>query len=251
MKTRKKEESGARGDIVASRNRFGHYERDRVSPKNQPTAARRRVWGNMTVLSDLWNQLTEERRAAWRRLAGEVHSRPRLGQYGRLDGRLLFLKLNRVLATCGREPLLDPPPLPQFGQNPVEQFTISEASGRVALKLRLRKAPAEDILVFASPPRNAGRVYNSDYGFIGILPASDGTESDITELYLTKLKEWRKLKDKNYQVPLAGAKVFVQAVQQVNGWENDLWMFRSSAFVPAKAVEAGRVRGASGVPKGG
>ena len=251
MRTADGQQRGKRGKVVASRNRFGHYERDRVSPKNRPTAARRRVWGSMTELSDRWNKLPEERRAAWRRLAGEVHSRPRLGQYGWLDGRLLFLKLNRVLATCGREPLLDPPPLPQFSPNPVEQFTISGATGRVAFKLKLRKAPAEDILVFASPPRNPGRAYNSDYGFIGILPAPDGVESDITELYLTKLKEWRKLSGKKYQVPLDGAKVFIQAVQQVNGWENDLWMFRSSAIVPAKAVGSGRKKGGPEGPKGG
>jgi hypothetical protein len=49
-----------------------------------------------------------------------------------------------------------------------------------------------------------------------------GEESDITELLLKQLKEWRKLKHKRYHVPLEGAKVFIRAWQQVNGRENQL-----------------------------
>ena len=63
-----------------------------------------------------------------------------------------------------------------------------------------------------------------------------GEESDITELLLKKLKEWRKLKHKRYHVPLEGAKVFIRAWQQVNGWVNELGMFRGSAFVPAAGM---------------
>ena len=244
MKTRRKHESGARGDIVASRNRFGDYDRERVSPNPRPTPARRRVWDNMAYLSDLWNRIGEERRVGWGRLAEEFHSRPRLGQYGRLDGRLLFLKLNRVLATCGREPLLDPPPLPQFGPNPVEAFTIIEVKGRVAFQLKLGETPVEDIMIFASPPRPAGRAYNSDYGFLGLLPPLQDGQSNFTEQFLTKLKEWRRIRDKKYRVPLPGAKVFLRAVQQVNGWEYERGTFRASAFVPvtpaAATMEMGR-----------
>lgn len=53
MKTPKKNQRGALGNIVASRNRFGDYDRERVSPKEQSTPALQRVLGNMTDLSDL------------------------------------------------------------------------------------------------------------------------------------------------------------------------------------------------------
>jgi len=244
MKTLEVPQRGSRGNVVASRNRFGDYDRDRVSPDDNATPARRRVWGNMADLSDMWNRISEERRLAWRRLADQLHSRPRLGQYGRLDGRLLFLKLNRVLATCGRAPLLDPPPLPDLSPNPVTEFTITELKSRIALQLRLRKTPAEDIMLFASPPRSPGRAYNSDYGFLGLLPFPYDGLSNFTDQYLTKLKEWRILKEDKYHVPLPGAKIFLRAVQQVNGWENELGMFRAAAFVPATpaaaAMEMGR-----------
>jgi hypothetical protein len=55
---------GARGNVVASRNRFGQYQRARVSPDQPGTAAQRGVWGNMPTLSRLWNELAEERRVA-------------------------------------------------------------------------------------------------------------------------------------------------------------------------------------------
>jgi hypothetical protein len=240
MKTRKKDQRGALGNIVASRNRFGDYDRDRVSPKKQSTPALQRVRENMTDLSDLWNDITEEQREGWWRLAVQVYSRTKMGQHGRLDGRLLFLKLNRVLATCGQAPLIDPPPLPRFGPNPVKGFSISQAGDGVVLKLTIDQTPVEDIMLFASPPRNPGRRYNSDYAFIGLLsPPYDG-ESEFTDQYLKKLLEWRRFEDKKYHRPLAGAKVFVRAVQQVNGWEREVATFRASALVPRQADRADR-----------
>ena len=169
MKTPKKNQRGALGNIVASHNRFGDYDRDRVSPKQQFTPATERAWGNMIDLSDLWNEITEEQREGWWRLAVQVHSRTKVGQHGKLDGRLLFLKLNRVLCTCGYPPLRDAPQLPKFSPNPVQAFSISRDVHGVVFKLKVAQTPVEDIMLFASPPRNPGRRYNSDYAFIGLL----------------------------------------------------------------------------------
>jgi hypothetical protein len=126
---------------------------------------------------------------------------------------------------------LDPPPRPQFGPNPVVAFTATNGPGAIALKLSLGETPAEDIMVFASPPCNAGRSYCSNFAFIGLLPAADESISHITRLYLRKLRELKKLKRYRH-VALAGSRVFIRAVQQVNGWENKPHMFVSSAVVP-------------------
>ena len=203
----------------------------------------------MADLSDLWNEITEEQREGWWRLAVQVHSRPRLGQKGRLDGRLLFLKLNRVLATCGHPPLLDAPPLPRFSPNPVQAFLITRDRGDVVLKFKVDQTPVEDIMIFASPPRNPGRRYNSDYAFIGLLSLPVDGECEFTDQYLKKLLEWRRFKDKKYHRPLEGAKIFVQAVQQVNGWESEVAMFVASAIVPRRADRAERATPRSRTPK--
>jgi hypothetical protein len=237
---------GKRGKIVASRNRFGQYQKQFVSPKQPGTAAQRGVWGNMTEFSRMWNELSNERREAWRRRALEVHSRPTFGQSGPLDGAQLFKKINTVLATCGREPLLDPPLLPVFGPNPVVGFLIRASKGGIALKLKVRpdtrenaSPPPEDIMVFAWAPRNAGVDKNSHYAFLGLLPPPVRGESDITSLYLKKLKEWRKLKDKAYHIPLEGSRLFIRVLQQVNGWESELSRFQANALAPARSWPRG------------
>ena len=155
----------------------------------------------MTELSRVWNEISDERRAAWRRRAKEIRSRPTLGQSGPLDGPLLFKKINTVLQTCQRELLLDPPPLPTFGPNPVVEFTIREGKGGMAMKVKVSPAirwedrpGLEDLMVFAWAPCNPGVDQNSHYAFLGLLPAPVRGESDISKLFLKKLKEWRKLK---------------------------------------------------------
>ena len=235
-------QKGKLGKGIASRNRFGAYHKEFVPPNQPGTASQRVVWGNMTDLSRMWNKLGDERRTAWRRLALQVHSRPSLGKSASLDGILLFKKINTVLRTCGREPLLDPPPLPAFGPNPVVGFAIREGKGGMALKVKVSRdvrwedRPAlEDLMVYAWAPCNAGADKNSHYAFLGLLPAPVRGESDITKLYLKKLKEWRKLTHKSYHIPLEGARIFIRVWQQVKGFENEVGMFLANALVPARA----------------
>jgi len=243
MKVAEGPQRGKRGKIIASRNRSGQYQREASPHKNHRTPAQKRVRVTMSDLVHLWNQITEAQRAAWRVLAREVHSRPWMGKFGKLDGPLLFKKLNTVLATCERDLLLDPPPLPKFGPNPVTGFEITEGAEGPVLKLKLREAPLADLMVYAWAPVNPGVEQNSNYAFLGLAPAAVDGVIEITALYLKKLNEWRKLKNRRYQVPLAGAKVFVRVWQQANGWEHVLGMFVASAFVPAKRAAGGRPAG--------
>ena len=243
---------GSRGNVVASQNRFGQFLRERVSPDQPGTPAQRVAWANMAALSRLWNQLEEERWEAWRRLAESVHSRPNLGQSGPLDGCLLFKKLNRVLATCGREPLLDPPPLPAFGPNPVAGFEVHRTNSGPLFKLLVlpkvrweARSPLEDIMVFSWAPCNAGTAQNNRYAFLGLLPAPVHGECDITAMYLAKLKQWRSLADRRYHLSLPASRVFIRAWQQVNGWENESGMFRASALVRATGRRKARDRAAA------
>jgi hypothetical protein len=231
-------QSGSRGRLVASRNRSGQYHRERVSPEQPATPAQCATWDNMADLSRLWNLLDEEQWAAWDQFAKDVHSRPKLGLSGSLSGCLLFKKLNRVLATCHRPPVLAPPPLPQFGRNPVQGFEILKDRGRVLLSLEVSqelpweaRPPLEDLMVQSWAPFCAGTRKNALYAFLGLLrPPVDG-RCDFTEMYLEKLKDWRKLDYKRYHLPLEGSRIFVRVLQQVNGWVHELGRFQASAVV--------------------
>jgi hypothetical protein len=239
MKFRDIPQNGSRGNTVASRNRSGPYHRARVSPDQPATAAQCATWVNMSDLSRLWNLLAEEQRLDWERLSEEVHSRPNLGISGQLSGFLLFKKINLVLVTCQRQPLLDPPPLPQFSPNPVKGFEIRKVRSRIALILKVSlkllwqdRPPLEDIMVQSWAPCHPGTRKNDLYSLLGFLPAPVGEESDFADIYLKKLKECRKMDHQRYHVPLEGSKIFVRVVQQVNGWQNELGRFQASALVP-------------------
>ena len=86
-------------------------------------------------------------------------------------------------------------------------------------------------MVHGWAPYHAGTRKNSLYALLGLLPPPVGDEIDITDIYLKKLKEWRKLNYKRYQVPLEGSKIFIRVWQQMNGWVNEAGMFQANALV--------------------
>jgi hypothetical protein len=189
--------------------------------KAPPTAAQHQARQDLARFSRMWSELTEAQRIAWRRRVGEVGRLRRLGHYYRLNGQQLFNKLNSVLALCDQEPLTDPPPLPKFSPNPVGVLNITRVGQELTLKLSFSGPVAGDIMVFASPPFNAGRGYCSDYRFIGLLSTSGQHAGEITRLYTRK-----------YGVPPPNSRIFIRAWQQVDGWEFRGQMQLTNALVP-------------------
>jgi len=171
----------------------------------------------------MWSDLTEPQRTTWRHRSQEADRVVRHGRYYRLSAQQLFNKINSVLALCHREPRAEAPPIPSFGPNPVGPLTITRDAESLALMLSVRGTPAEDIMVFASPPQKAGRAYCGDYRFIGLLPAPVKHFSDIARLYIRK-----------YGVPPANTRIFIRTWQQVDGWECRGQMHLTDALVPAR-----------------
>jgi hypothetical protein len=214
------------------------------------TRARRDSLRNMAEVAQGWDELEDWERDEWRKRAGCIRIRIRrkmtLENLGKprtrsMRGEELYVKINRVLEVCGYERRRLPPPPPKFGGNPVKaELGLSRVKGRLAIKLRLRGAPANDLMVFGSPPRRAGQGPGGNYAWLGRLPPPKDGESDITELYLTKLKEWRRLKDERYQVPLEGARICIRTWPQDNGWEGKGLMQISHGLVPRRGQEGRR-----------
>ena len=174
-------------------------------------------------MSSGWDELTDDERQLWTVSAKQVRTRRRNGKTYPLTGQLLYLKLNKARVKIGLPPLRTPSPRPQFKPNLIGQFRITNAGGFLALKLSVPELPAGHTMVFGSPPWKAGRSYCRNFTFLGLLPAPEGGESDITEHYLRTHGE-------RYGVPRAGWRIFIYTKQQIDGWEGE--PMQTSALVP-------------------
>src|ERR1017187_1506896 len=167
-KTLDSTKSGARGDIVASRNRFGPHERRRPRLVRWRTAAQRRDGKAFGRVSSGWDELTNEERRLWAIGAEQVRTRRRNGKTYALTGQLLYLKLNKARAKIGLPPLRTPSPRPEFKPNPVGQFRITHAANRPAPKLSVPIPPPTPMLIFGPPPCKAGQTYCRNFPFLGL-----------------------------------------------------------------------------------
>jgi hypothetical protein len=214
--------SGRRGKHVFYMRGRRLYRRLYVVPRNVRTAARRRTRGAFGAISKAWSQvLTEEQRRAWIAAAAKVKSHPRLWQSGRLTGEMHFQGINSARARIGLEMLVFPPERIIFGPNPVEGIAFSYVNGQARLRLKVSGPVTEDIMVFGQAPCSAGRKKWRHGAYLGLLPAPEGGESDITEMYVAKFGE-----------PEPGKKVFIRTRQQKDGWEGWDWDF--SEVVPMR-----------------
>jgi hypothetical protein len=221
MKTLDGPQIGAHGEVVASRNHYGQHLRKKGHPKKLLTAARLQSDTAMRIVAEAWNNLTDEHRDRWYVAGPYVPSRKVFGKAGRLDGRGFFFKANLPRARLGQELLPEPPAQAGFGRNPAVAFIITNDKWDFAMELTLARAPTEEIMLWASPPCNAGKKRNWDYRVLGLLQTPVEGVNNFRRLYV-----------KRFGVPPVGKRVFVRIRQQTNGWRGDPW--EGSAVVPPR-----------------
>src|ERR1035437_3544275 len=201
--------SGRCGDYVFYMRRRRLFRRRYVVPRNVRTAARRRTRRDFGAIARAWGgQLTEEQRRGWMASGAKVKSHPRLWQAGPLTGEMHFQGINNARARIGAEMLPWPPEPVVFGPNPVEGLIFPRFNGRLRLRLRVSGPVTEDIMVFAQAPCSAGRKKWRHGAYLGLLPAPQDDECDITDMFVER-----------YGEPEPGKKVFIRTRQQRDGWE--------------------------------
>jgi hypothetical protein len=225
MKTGPTHQTGPCGDVVATRNQFGHYVRKRPSrrkPRNKPrTADTDRSEADWRAISALWNKLSENQYRDWDIAASNERSRPRAGQSGRLPTRNFFFKVNNARASLGQPLVADPPAPANPGPNPVGQLRITNRGDRVVLRLDVSDAPVNPIKVYGAAPQNRGTKRGRDFRVLGHLPPPRNGESDITQPYLHK-----------FGVPDPDKRVFIRTVVEVNGRQSS--PCETNCLVPAR-----------------
>ena len=168
-----------------------------------------------------WGTLSDEQFLAWDTVGQARRTQAVLGRSGPIPGYLVCVSVNARLAMIGEPMVPTPPAIPAFPISPVVGLVITNTAGIAALKLQLSGKPGQHLLVFGARPQNPGVTYVDHYPFLGVLPEEAGEEADITELYTAK-----------HGAPPAGKRIYIQALQQINGWQDSPQTF--SARVPAQ-----------------
>ena len=188
---------------------FGQISRALAIPTNPRTEGqlnRRQVLGTM---AHNWRTITEVQRLAWNEAGKVIRSDSRLGQSGPLSGFLLFVKVNCNLEIVGEPSVATPPAVPLFESNVVKGIELTNPGGVVAINLTCSGTSQAFNLVWATPPKSAGRFRPQDYFYLGELPAVVGGKADITALYTAK-----------FGAPAAAQKVFVRSKQVLDGYDD-------------------------------
>lgn len=149
---------GSVGAHVFSKNQFGSYIRQKVSPVQPRTARQMHVRGLFALLSTRWaNILTDTQRAGWKSLAQANPTVDVFGNQQILSGLQYFERVNRNLQEVGVAPLDASP-----GNQDVTPLTIGVIQAKVAgtlLNFAFTPTPmpaGDHIVAYATPLLNQG-----------------------------------------------------------------------------------------------
>jgi hypothetical protein len=134
-----------RGSIagqVHSRNTYGNYVRQKVSPVQPRTDRQLEVRKIFSVLSRRFSYiLTDEQQEAWRQAAASTPVRDVFGDSITLTGINLYNRLNSLRVLAGLDTLDDPPPLEEV--EALENFTAAwdAAAGQLSVEFEPDPVP--------------------------------------------------------------------------------------------------------------
>jgi len=201
--------SDARGKLnghVFSKNRYGNYIRNKVTPVNPQSAYQTSIRNRLAGISSAWAALTAAQRNAWNAAVSSFAKTNIFGDLINPTGFELHQRINNNLVTCGQA-VLTAPPVPS-GVDAFTAFSVAAAAGAGTVTLTIAPAIAADHVVklYATPGVSAGISFvKSEYRLIDVL-----TDADVTPVALKVPYEARF-----GAIPAAGLKIFVKAVQVV------------------------------------
>lgn len=219
------------GGVVYSRNTWGAYIRQKVSPVQPRTSRQTEMRANLTELSKRWGTvLTEQQREAWRQFAAAFPIVDVFGNTISLTGIAAYQRVNRVRAILGLPPLDDPPANMDVIAPESVELQIAYAGTPPALTFTVVFTPSpapsgHHVEVWATKGLSPGRAFvSSELRLVSVSPAGQASPYDFTSQYLSRFGE-----------PAAGQKVFVEVrfANSANGAQSR--GLRASAIVPSSS----------------
>lgn len=152
---------GSAGAIVYSRNSFGAYIRQKVSPVQPRTDRQTAVRQLFSDLSIRWGSVLDDaKRAAWMSLAAANPVVDVFGNSQTLTGLQLFQRVNRNMQEIDL-PIMDTAPADQ-SVLPLTAVSVTSSFADQTLDVVFTPAPQDanhGMLVFATPPLSPGKAY--------------------------------------------------------------------------------------------
>lgn len=206
--------SDARGKLngsVASKNRYGQYLRNKITPVNPQTNHQMAVRGQFAALSSQWSTLTQQQRDSWRTAGEDSPETNIFGDTVVLQPNVFFIKRNMLLTTAGLPVIKTAVKTTEIEYQNVALETLTTSSMIIDLEHARFNEGADKMVVYATRPMSAGREFlKNDYRVIGVL-----TESDFSDGSSYKKAEIIDLYTNRFGNPIEGSRIGV-AVKCVN-----------------------------------
>lgn len=166
---------------VFSKNRYGSYVRNKVTPVNPRTTYQQNQRQMLGNLSSSWRGLTEAQRQAWRTATQNFPQKDIFGQTKFLAGNVLFIALNKNLLNASQSTINDPPAPVAIPELIVSNLAAAAGTPSVEFDITPATIPAGfSLFVKATGNVGPGRVFVKNLlRFIGVGTATGGTV-DIT-----------------------------------------------------------------------
>lgn len=155
---------GKEAGVIFSRNAYGSYMKQKVSPVNPQTALQQDQRQQMGNLAILWATLTSGEKAAWDNLGAQVTRVNRFGDTTNYTGFSMFMKCNRNILLCGQTAITDAPSVPQLSTLTISDFTADESTPNILVTFTPTPVPAgEYIFCYVTPNIVTGRRFVKNY----------------------------------------------------------------------------------------
>jgi len=173
---------------VMSKNRFGSYIRNKVTPVNPQTSFQQAARQALGVFSSQWNGLTDAQRSGWRSLANALPFTDIFGDQKFLTGQNKFVALNANLQKIGEASISASPAPVSIPSGIVTSVTVSQTAGSLveaSLDFSIATMPAGfKAGIYATPGVRPGRNYvKNQFRFLGAADTITTSSFDALALW--------------------------------------------------------------------
>jgi len=169
---------------VHSKNTYGQYMRNKVTPVNPNTSSQASVRANFGSIAQAWRSLTDAQRFAWKQASVNFATTNIFGDSFQYTGFNLHSKINRILFTIGQAYVSSPPTPTQVTNVYIASLAVAIGAASVTATYPTAIPVGESVVVRATAPVSAGKSFvKSEYRQLTVLTSADASPRNLFGLY--------------------------------------------------------------------